>query len=401
MSYVAVNGEPVFHAVIAFPRFGAWHADLAIASAVVPTGQVTLTFGTGAISWKGFAYRGGAPFETATLRIVGGAGGIATGAQLTSQAYQNTPLSIPLQDILTATGETLSPNADPTVLNAGLRTWNRLAGPAGMAVSALVSAVGASWRFMPDGTLWVGQETWPTDTEAYTLLNDSPMYGEQEVFADAPNMRPGTILSGRKVSYVQHKFTAHSLLTEVLYEDQAAASIGQIDRVKGPLTAFIRAVNSNLAAGQWEGTIVSQSSNNATVDFVPDDPRVPKAQAVPLKLGLAYSSATLSTPCRGVLFYANQDLQKPRVGLLDNDAQFSALTLAGGTEGAARVNDLVVAGTTMSTFIATVTAGFNIMAGLFNVPGPMTGAPGTVPTLAVQPTDFGVINTGSAKVTVG
>ena len=326
MAYCTINSEPVFQATISFPRLGAWHADLAVASDVVPSGKVTLTFG--GISWQGSAYRGGSPFGTTTLRITGGAGGIATGVQLTAQAYQGVALQIPLQQILQAAGETLSPNADPSVLSTQLKTWNRLAGPAGMALSALVSSVGASWRFMPDGTLWVGLEKWPVDSETYLLLNDSPMYAEQEVYADAPNMRPGTTFNGRKVSYVQHRFREEQLHTTIVYEDQV---LGLFDRVKGPLAAFVRAINSNLYAGSWEGTIVSQAG--AVVDFSPDDPRCPPMQAVPLKLGTAYVTATLSTPCRGVLFYANQDPTKPRVGLVDADAQFSALNIGGGTPG--------------------------------------------------------------------
>ena len=108
---------------------------------------------------------------------------------------------------------------------------------------------------------------------------------------------------------------------------------------------------------------------------------------MPLKLGLAYTNATLATPCRGVLFFANQDLQKPRVGLLDSNAQFSALTIAGGTNGAARNQDAIQA-----TLTAAILSSFTITA-------PSGGGPCTV--VGADQTLAGKITAGSSKVKVG
>lgn len=67
------------------------------------------------------------------------------------------------------------------------------------------------------------------------------------------------------------------------------------------------------------------------------------------------------------------------------------VTVAGGSQGAARTTDKTSADTTMLTWIAAVSALFNA------APGPMVSAPGSV----VVPTDFGKITGGSTKVKIG
>jgi hypothetical protein len=382
-AYCEINGAPVFQATIAFPRFGIWHADLAVADGTAPVGAVTLTFATGAISWKGFAYRGGAPFETATVRVVGGAGGLATGMQLPAQAYGACPLQIPLNDILNAAGEKLSPNADPTVLNAPLQAWTRGIGPAGTAIASLMTAVGASWRAMPDGTIWVGHETWPTSTVTTpTLLTDEPMHGQQDIYDDLPNVLPGTVLNGRQISYVQQIVREDHLRTEVLYED---AATGIFDRVKGPLAAFVRAVQPTLYLGSFSGKIVAQ--NGMRVDFVPDDPRIPGQKNVQLRLGEPYTTVVLKLPCRATLTFDNFNQQGPAVSLFDPGGQFTSMSIAGGTQGAARVGDSISATLTLTELGSFV----------FTAP---PGGGACVVTGGAQ-TLSGQITSGSSKVTVG
>lgn len=65
----------------------------------------------------------------------------------------------------------------------------------------------------------------------------------------------------------------------------------------------------------------------------------------------------------------------------------------------ARETDPTAADTSMTAWIAAVTAAVTTMAGLFNVAGPMVGAPGTVTTIPVAPSDFGIIASGGSGST--
>lgn len=70
--------------------------------------------------------------------------------------------------------------------------------------------------------------------------------------------------------------------------------------------------------------------------------------------------------------------------------------------GAARVTDKTTADVQMTTFLTQMTAFAVNVAGILNAaPGPVLSAPGTVPVFPTNvPGDFGVISTGSAKVTI-
>jgi hypothetical protein len=222
MALANVNGADVLVGRIYLPRVGVWHADLALDTEDTSnlTGAVTLDIGGGQLTLVGTAYRVGAAFHTVTIRMLGGAGGLST--VIPPKYYQGVPLSLPLQDILTAAGETLSPTTDPVALQTLLMQWTRLQGKASDCLDALIESASNSdeigWRVLPDGTVFVGPETWPPVTIDYDLLSDDENLACAELGVETPTLIPGTLLAGRQVSFVEHAIEPKRTRTIVWFE---------------------------------------------------------------------------------------------------------------------------------------------------------------------------------------
>ena len=98
--------------------------------------------------------------------LVGGANGLQ---RHVAAAFQFAQLRDPLDTIAKATGETLSGTIAADVLALPLDQWT-VAGPGAISLDALATEaarqLGAlvNWRFLEDGSLWMGRETWPTAT---------------------------------------------------------------------------------------------------------------------------------------------------------------------------------------------------------------------------------------------
>lgn len=217
-AYVTANGYAVISGEIALPRSGVWTADLVVdhATAADLSGRVTIALG--ALSFQGTAFRVGVTLETVMLRVVGGAGGMAT--VLPAKQYQGVPIRIPVTDALSGAGELLAPDADPGVLGQFLKGWVRMKQQASTALAALLASAGATWRVRANGSVWVGSELWPvTQLGNYDLVRQDQHLGLFEIAADLPSIYPGESFLGQQVSYVEHNVTASRLRTQIWFED--------------------------------------------------------------------------------------------------------------------------------------------------------------------------------------
>jgi hypothetical protein len=217
MSYATLDGQPIVEARAGFPRVGAWTAWLRVDTAQTFAGQAVLRLGDGAFVG---AVTYSAVHQACThVRLVGGAGGLGT--QLPARGYVNAPLKAPLQDMLEEAGEALSPLADAAVTGVQLRHWARVAGGVGASLWQLLARVpGAAWRFLPDGRLWVGVESWPTlaahdDVE---LTAFDPSTERLTLFSLSPGVQPGVQFLGGRVSYVEHRISEADIRTDLLME---------------------------------------------------------------------------------------------------------------------------------------------------------------------------------------
>lgn len=203
---------------VSFPRVGAWTAELRVDATVSPAGQQGLTLGSS--RFVGAVVHSRLHKANAWVRLVGGAGGLPT--LLAAKGYRSAPLLVPLQDIARETGEALAPTSDASVTRAVLGHWMRTEGVGGSALALLLAAVpGALWRFLPNGELWVGEETWPIISPTVELTDYQPLRDSVRLFSQEPGILPGTTWLGRRVSYVEHHVSEHRLGTTVWFEAEA------------------------------------------------------------------------------------------------------------------------------------------------------------------------------------
>jgi hypothetical protein len=351
MALATLNGLGIIQGRIGLPRIGAWTADLVVDAEDVSQVQDPLLLQLGdseadaSLSLKGVSVRKGAETNAVTVKMVGGAGGLAT--QLPPKYYQGVQLQLPLADALGAGGETLSGTSSQAILSQPLSFWTRGAGPVSDLLTSLLAGApaGTSWRILPDGTLWVGAETWPAAVISAELLVDAEYLARQDLGVEVPNLLPGTTFSGRNVSFVEHLIENRRVRTIVYYE------VGQplSDRAKNGLEQFVLSLfQRNLYLTSPVGTVVQQRGDDS-LDVQLDDPRFPGMTSVPLRTGFPGLQVKVAPKSRVRVFWDNGDPSKPSASLFDAAAGSSlevdlvATLVALGSQSAA---DFLVKGTT-------------------------------------------------------
>lgn len=216
-AFATANGHALNSVKIHIPRQGVWHGDLALSGDDAL--DVPLLVNINGVEFHGQGSRVSVYEGTGLAHFSGGRGGF--GRPITPKAYQNVPVSIPLNDILSAAGEELSSSADPNVLNQQLARWTTMGGTAGNALAALVDSLDdVHWRVLIDGRLWIGKETWPEmNPDGQVLVED--IVGDSAIlYFEEPSLIPGTSFRGRHVSYVEHSLDGEdsSLRTHVWFE---------------------------------------------------------------------------------------------------------------------------------------------------------------------------------------
>lgn len=192
----------VVSASITIPRIGAWQASLWIDATEAVTGKVLLR--AGALYLRGTVHRASAAAGIVRLRVVGGADGLRTLAN--PKHYVATTVRLVLAELCAHAGETLSPAASARALTTSLGAWTTAKVETGAMVQALCEIMPwASWRILDDGTLWIGEETWPdSGLEDYATVDENPEEGWVTLAMDVPRLLSGTTFGGLKADVVEH-----------------------------------------------------------------------------------------------------------------------------------------------------------------------------------------------------
>ncbi len=210
------NGADVLSLHLTMPSSGAWVADLE-ADADKLAAAVTIDDGEGN-RFVGRALRSSSTSGRLGARIVPGKGGIAgLVKRLAARHFRDVPLRSVLADILVQTGEQLSATAQQTVLARHLAFWSIPGGAEsspGAALRKLTAAVGATWRMLADGTVWVGVDSYPKapNFEREEIEPDNVL-GTVSLAVDGFPLRPGVTLDGRRVLSVEHRIDGAELRT--------------------------------------------------------------------------------------------------------------------------------------------------------------------------------------------
>lgn len=311
MARVRANGKAVQDgSKITIPRIGVWHADLIVDTPTAITGKVTISIGDGKFVLEGTADAGatGSFVDTARVSVVGGAGGLGKIAQM--KHYGNDPtVGVVLGDLLTTAGETLSPTADQGILKTSLEAWTTMALPIGRIIARLMSVAVAdgAWRVLPDGTIWVGRETWPDsglrEPNDYQIESQNDEQQLAVIAVEAPTLRPGFEIGGRRVSYVEYELGPRVLMKTWFGE-------GEHDEFKAAISSMVKGVLPDIEYRVWYEAKVDHQEGDL-VDVDPGNGIVPTMAKVPVRCGPGMSITGLKGGTV-LVGWAGGDPSKPR-----------------------------------------------------------------------------------------
>jgi hypothetical protein len=194
---------------------GPWIAYVQVDTDVELVERLSLTIGD-VMEFVGTADRTGVHLGRARIRLVGGANGLER--ECDGKTYYRAPLRAILGDMLAIAGETLSSLSSQAVLSTAPKHWARATGLVREEIDVIAERFGFSWRILPNGEFWVGEETWDNSplVDNYQLLRDEREDGLVEIASDFPTVLPGETFLERRVSEVEHTLSK-SLRTEIRF----------------------------------------------------------------------------------------------------------------------------------------------------------------------------------------
>lgn len=247
-------------AEIRMSRIGAWQAELATDDEAALAGKISFTIDQQTFVGTVLASNAGIDGSRARCRVVAGNGkhdAIISGKSYTASA--GVKVSAVLRDILHDCGEDLSDLSDGGALDQRLPRWHVSEGPANEALTDLATKAGCGWRFLRDGTVWFGPETWPEVTPDHRVVDEDWSAGALMLAPDQPDMVPGVVFQGQRIEQVIHHLGT-KLRTEVRASHPAAA-----------LNKFLSGQRRDVDySREWPCRVVTQNPDGS-LQLLPDD----------------------------------------------------------------------------------------------------------------------------------
>lgn len=306
MSLATIAGVDVLEGRLTFRLAGAWDGELDVdgESADVVTGPVQIVVGQTTLTATS-AIASIDQGKRVRVRVVGGAGGLGTA--LPAQGYNNATRRTVLDAILSAGGERTSSSADAAILDAQLPAWVRLAGSVADAVWTLVEHAKATWRVLPDGSVWVGTDTWAAVDESAIVVEEEDLTNNLIVTAlEDLLVLPGSTFGGQRISESTYTLDETKLRAHLRY----GGTRGELEEFYG------RLIQAETAHRDYEAHYVAKmlgQNADGTLELLPYLARVPGLSKVRVKSlpGLAAFKILPGSDC--IVLFEDGDPSKPVV----------------------------------------------------------------------------------------
>ncbi len=353
MSSATANGLNVLVGTIRAPRVGVWQAEVELDGEDASKANGSITLVTGSVTWKGTAIESGAFVGRVKVRMFGGAGGL--GKATAARFYHAIPARTVITDLLGEGGETLSSTSDAGKLGTILPFWTRHAGTVSEGLGNVLDEIGATWRVLPDGTIWIGTETWPAATAADVVVESEDPKDSRIVFSSTdPSLLPGTTFRDRKVSRVEHAISASKTRTTAWFDSGEAAA----DPLRAALDVLVRQATKHFDFYAIRaGKVVSQNGDG-TLEIKLDDADMPGMSKVPIAYGVPGISAKVKKGARVHVSFADGSPTKPRAVVIDS-AEVIELQVNTGMVKVAGASDFVALAQKVDTAVQNIITAFN------------------------------------------
>ncbi len=280
MSAPSINGVDISSGRVTFRLYGAWEAEFTVTTTNPDevTGKASIELGTTTLSGTssiGDVDEGG----LVSLRVTGGGGGLSKA--LRPQAYQGATRRQVVEGALAEGGEMLSSKSDSSVLDSIRTHWVSVAGTVGDLLSAVADSAKATWRILPDGSMWLGVDTW-TDADIGTavLETEAPSNSKLVYALEDLSILPGVAIDGKRVTTVVYLIDDSSMRAEVTFGTER----GEMEELLG---TFIQRETLRF---DYHGNFLAKAiaqNGDGTLELLPvDSDRWPKMSKVPFRGGI-------------------------------------------------------------------------------------------------------------------
>ncbi len=293
------------------PRVGVWRADLTLDLEDASKVGDEVTLSVDGLEWKGTAVEVGAYTGRVHLRMAGGNAGMPK--PVVPRFYRAMPARVVAQDLLAEGGEELSSTANQDVLSSILPLWTRASGIVSEALEQLLDELGATWRVLADGTVWVGTETWPeaSNVKDVIVLAEVPNEARIEFGSATPNLVPGTTFRGRRVSRVEIHISPSDVHTKAWFDEGDGG--GDVMRVA--IERLVRQATRHFDYfATYSGKAVAQNTDG-TLELRLDSTRLPGMSRVPIRVGVM--TLKVKTGAEVNVVFLNGSPARPSVTYVD------------------------------------------------------------------------------------
>lgn len=337
MATLTYADQPISQASITRRMYGAWVADLALTTDMVPSGKNALKVGS--LTLQGTVRRAAAYGGQTKGRVVGGSDGYRK--VLGPKGYSHVAgvkLSDVLKDVAAETGELVNVATDRFLGVHYVRSKNR-------ARHVLKLLTGGIWWVDDAGVTQLSERSSSEIKSAFTVSSRSADNGRFEIATEAfHDWTPGRTFSApnapgpHTISSVTIRANGTSVRLEVLAAD------AERERLLADFRAIVREELAHIDyLGVWEYKVASGTS--AALELVSDDPRMPNLSKVPSIPGLMGEEVTPAPGSKCYVAFANADPTRPKCLGIEGDPLLVKLNtlsfvLNNGVRPHARLGDL-------------------------------------------------------------
>lgn len=329
---VTVNNKDILACTVSEPRIGAWSAEFNADADEELNGPVIIHID--GIDFLGNIQRRGVEAGRLHCRVLAGRGGLGT--ELDAKFYVGASIRTVLNDIAREASEHLSPKIAPAVLGRVMARYTRTKASAGFAVRQVAQECGVGWRVLRDGTIWLGEESWPGVDVVYDELERAPAEDSITIAPASPTVRPGTVFTlqpsmapttagsqppagvTKRVSRVTTQVWDGKLRQVVIFEDSTTGAAPPQSRMaKDVATVVGSLVDNRIDYSRLYAAKVIKQASDGTLELLADHEKVRGngITRVPIRHGVPGMRVRVAAGSRVMLFFENGDPKAPAAAL--------------------------------------------------------------------------------------